>query len=176
MKMTEKGRMVAAGMAGGGAQAGPGNPNFSGTWNLNLAESFLANEHPADDYQLTKVIEQTSGSIKITDIAKNVSVVNIPMPNSTTTTNLIPDGKPRQTQGSAPFPGRPAPQIAESAEWQGGTLFVTQRGQGMAASSTTHHRYFLSENGSRLVELVDGFSLSGDSQRRLVFDRQGKPE
>jgi hypothetical protein len=157
-------------------QAAAQTKDLSGTWKLNLAESFLAAQHPASDYRLTKIIEQKNGAIQITDIAENVSMDNIPMPNSKTTTELVPDGKQRRAQGPAPFPGLPPQSVEVSAVWQGGTLLVTHLGNSLMGESTTLNRYFLSDDGSQLIELVEGHSLLGDSEQRLVFDRQGQPE
>ena len=67
--------------------------NFSGTWKLNLEKSFLGNDHRAPDYQLTKTIEQKDGQIKQTDVAVHVSIMNIPLPDSTTTLSLPQMGR-----------------------------------------------------------------------------------
>ena len=52
--------------------------NLSGTWKLNLATSFMGGDHPAPDYELTKVLSQEGQTIRQTDVAKHVSIVNIP--------------------------------------------------------------------------------------------------
>jgi hypothetical protein len=53
-----------------------------------------------------------------------------------------------------------------------GTLLIKEVGQGFGGPSTTLRRYFLSDNGLQLIELVEGHSTFGDIEQRLVFDRQ----
>jgi hypothetical protein len=53
---------------------------FSGTWKLNLPASFMGGDHPAPDYQLTKVLLQEGPAIHQTDIAVHVSVVTFLYP------------------------------------------------------------------------------------------------
>ena len=67
--------------------------DLSGTWKLNLAKSFMAGDHPSNDYELTTVIENEGAEIKQTDFAKHVSMMNIPLPDLSTTRELIFDGK-----------------------------------------------------------------------------------
>ena len=146
--------------------------DFTGTWNLNLAKSFLGGEHPASNYQLITILAQKAGSIEQTDIARNVSMVNIPMPNSKTSTSFETDGKEHEVQLPGMFPGLPPTTTAVTAEWQGNTLFVTERANSFGRPSLTYRRYFLSDNGEELIELVQGHTSFGDSDQRLVFDKQ----
>src|SRR5512146_337825 len=142
--------------------------NLNGTWKLNVAKSFMGMEHPFSDYQLTKKIEQNGDSITITDIAIHNSMVNIPLPDSTTTMQLTSDGKEREVhmasggrrQGSAST-------TKVTATWQGGTLELLQIVSGLA--NMTKHRLFRSRDGSQLIDMVEGHSLYGDSEQRLVF-------
>ncbi len=147
-------------------------PNFNGTWKLDLAKSFMAGDHPAKDYELTMILAQQGSSIQQTDIAVHVSMMNIPMPDSKTTINLIADGEEHETPGTSPFPGMRAMPMNVSAEWQGGTLVVTETSQSPRGASITHRRYFLSAYGSQLIELVEGHSGFGDTEQRLIFDKQ----
>ena len=146
--------------------------NFSGTWKFNLQKSLLGNEHRADDYQLTKTIEQKDDQIKQTDVAVHVSIMNIPLPDSTTTLELATDGKEHDMRGAALFPGMPTPLIKVSAVWQGNTLSIREISQPADAASKTYRRYFLSEDGSELNELIEGHTGFGDTEQHLVFDRQ----
>jgi hypothetical protein len=148
-------------------------PNFSGTWNLNLSKSFVGSDHPSSNYQLTKVIVQNGNEFTITDIAVHQTKVNIPLPDSRLTTTFMTDAKEREAQGVSPFPGIPAPTLMVSAEWQGGTLFIKERGgSGSAPPTVAHRRYFLSEDHAELVEVVESHSTFGDAEQRFVFDRQ----
>jgi len=145
--------------------------DFNGTWKLNLAKSFLAGDHPTKDYELIIIIEQREAAIKQTEIVKHVSMMNIPMPDSKTTLELTADGKEREVPGKVLFPGmRPLPMKA-SAEWQGGTLLVTESSQFRGNATTTRSRYFLSDDGSELIELLEGRTGFGDTEQRLVFDK-----
>jgi hypothetical protein len=147
-------------------------PNLSGKWKLNLEKSFLAGEHTAKDYELTKFIVQTVGLIKQTDIAVHVSMMNIPMPDSKTTIELAADGREHEVIGGSPFPGMPPVKIKVVSEWQGGTLLVTEAGRSFGGLSTTRRRYFVSDDGSQLIELIEGHNGFGDTEQRLVFDKQ----
>jgi hypothetical protein len=147
-------------------------PNLSGTWKLNLEKSFLAGDHPAKDYELTKIIVQTASVIKQTDIAVHVSMMNIPMPDSKTTMELATDGHEHEVIGGSPFPGMPPVKMKVVSEWQGGTLLVTEAGRSFGGSSSTQRRYFLSDDGTQLIEQIEGHSGFGDTEQRLVFDRQ----
>jgi hypothetical protein len=147
-------------------------PNLSGTWKLNLEKSFLAGDHPTKDYELTKIIVQTAGVIKQTDIAVHVGMMNIPMPDSKTTIELATDGREHEVIGGSPFPGMPPVKMKVVSVWQGGTLLVTEAGQSFGGSSSTRRRYFLSDDGAQLIEQIEGHSGIEDTEQRLVFDRQ----
>lgn len=146
--------------------------NISGTWKLDIAKSFMGNEHSANDYQLTKVFEQKSGAIKLTDIAAHGSTMNIPVPDSTTDMDLVADGEEHEVKLPAMYPGMPASVAKVSVVWQGNTLLVKETSQGFLGLSKTLRRYFLSEDGSKLIELVEGHTGFGDMEQRLVFNRQ----
>jgi len=145
--------------------------NLSGTWKLNLATSFMGGDHPAPDYELTKVLSQEGQTIRQTDVAKHVSIVNIPLPDTNVTTELTTDGQEHDVQGPAPFPGMPPARLKVTAEWQGNTLLVMERNAGGGSPSSTKRRYFLSEDGAHLIELVEAHNGFGDTEQRLVFDR-----
>ena len=144
---------------------------FSGTWKLNLPASFMGGDHPAPDYQLTKVLLQEGPAIHQTDIAVHVSVVNIPLPDSRATMDLIPDGQEHDAQVAAPFPGMPPSHLKVTTEWQGNTLVVTEQSAGTGRPSSTRRRYFLSNDGANLIELIEAHNSFGDSEQRLVFNK-----
>ena len=146
--------------------------NFSGTWKLNVEKSFLGNEHRTAGYQLTKTIEQKDDQIKQMDVAVHVSIVNIPLPDSRTTLELTTDGKTHDMRAAAFFPGMPTPLIKVSAVWQGNTLNISEISQPPDAASKTYRRFFLSDDGTELNELVEGHTGFGDTEQHLVFDRQ----
>jgi hypothetical protein len=171
MKMSK----VWALMALAGAMAIPAaaqRPDLSGTWKLNVAKSLLAGDHPDKDYQLTKIIVQKASLIRQTDIAMHVSMMNIPLPDSKVTMELAANGQEVETNGASPFPGMPGVKMKVVAEWQGGTLLVTEAGRTFGGLSTTQRRYFLSDDGLQLIELIEGHSGFGDTAQRLVFEKQ----
>ena len=143
--------------------------NLDGTWKLNVARSFMGGDHPFPDYQLTKRIEQKNDAISITDVGVNNSVVNIPLPDSTSTLEVAVDGKEHEVQLPPPFPGRPPAKALVTATWQGCTLELRQITAGLANYAI--HRLFLSQDGSQLIDLVEQHSIYGDSEQRLVFEK-----
>jgi hypothetical protein len=145
--------------------------NLSGTWKLNLATSFMGGDHPAPDYELTKVLSQEGQTIHQTDIAKHVSIMNIPLPDTNAKTDLTTDGQEHDMQAPGAFPGMPPAKLKVTAEWQGNTLLVMERNAGGGSPSSTERRYFLSEDGNHLIELVEGHNGFGDTEQRLVFDK-----
>jgi hypothetical protein len=160
--------MLAVAAASLAAHAQKQAVDLSGTWKLNVARSFMGGDHPFPDYELTKKIEQTGDTISITDRALHNSVVNIPLPDSTTTMQLAADGKEHEVQIPV-FPGRPPAKAQVTATWQGCTLSVLQINNGLA--NYGKQRLFLSEDGAQLVDLVETHSIWGDSEQRLVFDK-----
>jgi hypothetical protein len=145
--------------------------DLSGTWKLNMKQSFLAGDHPDKDYGLTKTIVQKGKTISLTDAAVHVNLMNIPMPDSKFTVDLVADGQQHDALAPAFLPGLPPMKMKTVAEWQGGTLLVTETGNFMGPS-TTQRRYYLSEDGRQLIELIVGHNGFGDSEQRLVFDKQ----
>ena len=143
--------------------------NLSGTWKLSVAKSFMGSDHPFPEYQLTRKIEQKSDTVSITDNSVHNSVVNIPLPDSTTRMEVVPDGKEHELELPAPFPGRPPAKAQVTASWQGATLELRQITSGLA--NYAKHQLFLSDDGSQLIDLVEQHSIFGDSEQRLVFDK-----
>jgi len=144
--------------------------DLSGTWKLNVAKSFMAGDHPFADYQLTKKIAQKGETISITDTSVHASVVNIPLPDSTTTMEVAADGKEHSVQFPPPFPGMPAQKAQMTATWQGNTLQLLEISLGLANYSK--ERLFLSEDEKQLIILVERHATFGDTEQRLVFDKQ----
>lgn len=144
--------------------------DFNGTWDLDLAKSFLAKEHPSADYTLTAVIAQQKGAIGMTMLATHRTRMNIPLPDSKLTQELVPDGTARPAQRPGFFPGMPPESVQVTASWQGDTLVIEELGSGVRGASSTERRFYLSDSGN-LVELVKEHNTFGDSEQRLVFER-----
>jgi len=160
--------ILMAGMAGSHAVAQ--NTNLNGTWNLNVAKSFMGSEHPQRDYQLTKKIEQKNGLLSITDSSVHAMIAGMQLPDSVTTTELVPDGKEHDIKLPSVFPGIPQMTGKTSAVWEGCTLEVHQ--VIAAFGSSTKQRLFLSEDGRQLIVLIEGHSTFLDTEQRLVFERK----
>jgi hypothetical protein len=157
-------------LAGMGTLAAEGQKaNLNGRWKLNVAKSFMGGDHPFSDYQLTKKIEQKGDTISMTDTAVHNSIVNIPLPDSTTSMDVAADGKEHEVELPPPFPGRPAQKVMVTASWQGCTLELSEVNSGLA--NYGKHRLFVSEDGSQLIDLVETHSTFGDSEQRLVFEK-----
>ena len=156
-----------AGLASLAAQAQ--KANLSGTWRLNVAKSYMGQEHPFSNYEFTKKIELTGENITINETGIHNSVVNVPLPDSKTSMHVAADGKEHEVHMSTGNPRQPESVLHVTATWQAGTLELVQIVSGLA--NMTRHRLFLSDDGSQLIDLVEGHNIYGDSEQRLVFDK-----
>jgi hypothetical protein len=156
-------------VAGIAAPAAAQKADLNGTWKLNVSKSFMGGDHPFSDYQLTKKIVLKDGSISITSISVNASVVNIPLPDSTTRMTVALDAKEHTVQMPPGFPGAPPMTVHVSGSWQGCTLELQEINSGLADYGK--ERLFLSENGSELIDLIERHATFGDTEQRLVFDK-----
>lgn len=143
--------------------------NLSGTWRLNVGKSFMGQDHPFSDYLFTKRIVQSGDSITFTETGIHNSNVNIPLPDSESSMQVTADGKEHEVQLLSIKPNKSTATNRVTATWQGNTLELVQLVSGLA--NMTKHRLFLSEDGSQLVDLVEGHNIYGDLQQRLVFDK-----
>jgi hypothetical protein len=143
--------------------------NLSGTWRLNVAKSFMGQEHPFSDYEFTKKIELNGDNISVTETGIHNSVVNVPLPDSKTAMQVTTDGKQHEVHISSSSGNQQDSLVRVTATWQGNTLELVQNVSGLA--NMTKHRLFLSDDGSQLIDLVEGHNIYGDSEQRLVFDK-----
>jgi hypothetical protein len=143
--------------------------NLSGTWRLNVAKSFMGQEHPFSNYEFTRKIQQSGESISIAETGIHNSVVNVPLPDSNTAMQVTADGNEHEVHMSTGNPSQPESVLHVTATWQAGTLELVQIVLGLA--NMTKHRLFLSDDGSQLIDLVEGHNIYGDSEQRLVFDK-----
>lgn len=144
--------------------------DFSGTWNLNVTKSFMGSDHPTSDYRLTKTIVQENGRISVIDNSVHASMAGMSLPDTVTTMRFVPDGKDYEMKLPSAFPGIPETPGTVSAAWQGCTLEIHQ--EIAAFGSSTKERLFLSEDGTKLIDLVEGQSTFMDTEQRLVFDKK----
>ena len=146
-------------------------PDLNGTWKLRVEKSAMGSDHNFPNYEYTKIIAVKGDRLSITDVQANASIVNIALPDSKTTNDLKLDGTEQDEEMAGAFPGMPSTKIKVSGEWQGGTVFIEERGQLFGGAMNLHQRYFLSEDGSQLIELIERHGISGDKEQRLVFER-----
>jgi hypothetical protein len=162
------GLIILLGLAGPLALAQ--NEKLTGTWNLNVAKSFMGSDHPTADYRWARKIEQKDGRLSITDITLHATMANIPLADATAIMQFAADGKEYDIKLPASFPGIPEMPGKVSGEWQGCTLEFHQIVPAFGGS--TKERLFLSPDGAQLIALVEQHSTYGDTEQRLVFDRK----
>jgi hypothetical protein len=143
----------------------------AGTWRLDLKKSYLGSDHPGPNYSFTKIFEQNGSTIVQKDHEVNVDIVGFALPERNSSQELVPDGQEHTIQIPGFFPGMPPTPTRVSVEWQGDNLILQESGQSFIGPVTTSRRYFLSEDGTELVELIFGRTTYGDSEQKLVFTR-----
>ena len=146
------------------------NERLSGTWNLNVAMSFMGSDHPSSEYSFTRTIELKNGLVSITDRSVHATMANIPLADAVTTMEFAADGKEYDIKLPSMFPGIPEMPGKVSALWQGCTLELHQ--VVAAFGSSSKQRMFLSQDGSQLIALVEQHSTYGDTEQRLVFQKK----
>jgi hypothetical protein len=156
---------VTALAAAGYAQRGT---DLSGTWKLNLTESYFGMMHSASQLGQTLAIEQKGLNVKETRILEQ-AVTSGYLRNAESresTRSLVADGKPQPLP--PPDPNNRQSLTGLHAYWQGGCLIVLEQ----AGMSKTRRTYFLSEDGKQLTVLVESSSNSMESEQKLIFDKQ----
>jgi hypothetical protein len=146
--------------------------NLSGEWKLNESKSFLGGDHPRADYQLKMTLKVQASSVSESIEAKNAGVAAFGLPKSKSSLDLSIDGKEHEIIVPGFMPGMPPSRLNASAEWQGTTLVITQRGMGFGGLTTTTSRLFLSPDRAQLIELVETHNGFADMQQRRVYERQ----
>ena len=144
---------------------------FAGTWRLDLKKSYMGSDHPDANYGFTKTFELKGSTIVLKDHEVNVDIVGMAIPERNSSAELVPDGQEHTIQIPGFFPGMPPTATRVTVEWQGDNLVVKESGQTFIGPVTTSRRYFLSEDGAALIEIITGRTSFGDSEQRLVFGR-----
>jgi len=129
--------------------------DLSGDWILNESKSFLGGDHPRADYQLKMTLKAEASSVSEMIEAKNAGVAAFGLPKSKSSLELSIDGKEHEIMVPGFMPGMPPSRLKASAEWQGTTLVITQRGMGFGGLTTTTSRLFLTSDQAELIELVE---------------------
>ena len=144
---------------------------FAGTWRLDLKKSYLGQDHPDANYGFTKTFELKGSTIVQKDHEVNVDIVGFALPERNSSQELVPDGQEHTAQMPGFFPGMPPTPMRLTVEWQGDNLVTHESGQSFIGPVTTARRYYLSEDGAELIEVIVGRTTYGDSEQRLVFAR-----
>jgi hypothetical protein len=150
--------------------------DLNGTWKLDVSASYLGEEHPFPDYALTRILRMDGSVLHQTEHAIHDNIVNIPLAESTVTTDFTVDGKEHVLKSPNPFPGGPAVERRFVCDWQGNTLVITESNVSTDEAYYSQWTYFLSADGSQLIEMAVAKNRFGDASQRLVFDRQSKEE
>ena len=144
---------------------------FAGTWRLDLKKSYMGSDHPDANYGFTKTFELKGSTIAQKDHEVNVDIVGFALPERNSSAELVPDGQEHTIQVPAFFPGMPPTTMHVIVEWQGNNLVVQESGQTFIGPVSNSRRYFLSEDGMELIEIITGRTSFGDSEQKLVFAR-----
>jgi hypothetical protein len=144
---------------------------FAGTWRLDLKKSYMGSDHPDASYGFTKTFELKGSTIAQKDHEVNIDIVGMALPERNSSAELVPDGQEHTIQAPSFFPGMPPTPMHITVEWQGDNLVVQESGQSFIGPVSNSRRYFLSEDGTELIEIITGRTSFGDSEQRLVFAR-----
>lgn len=153
------------------AQDGGHRAAFAGTWKLDLQKSHMGSDHPDANYGFTKTFELKGATIVQKDHEVNVDIIGFALPERNSTEELTPDGKEHTVQRPGFLPGMPPTPTQVTAEWQGDNLVLAESADSFIGRVNSSRRYFLSEDGSELIELITGRTTYGDSEQRFVFTR-----
>jgi len=148
---------------------------FTGSWRLDLKKSNLGSDHPDANYGFTKTFEWKGSVIVEKDHEVNVDIVGFALPERNSTEELVPDGQEHSVELPGFFPGMPPTPMQVTVEWQGDNLALSESGQTIIGPATTSRRYFLTDDGAELVEVIFARTSFGDSEQRLVFTRVSDP-
>ncbi len=144
---------------------------FAGTWRLELKKSHMGSDHPEANYGFTKTFELKGSTIAQKDHEVNIDIVGMALPERDSSAELVTDGQEHTIQVPSFFPGMPPTPMRVTVEWQGDNLVVQESGQTFIGPVTNSRRYFLSEDGMELIEIITGRTSFGDSEQKLVFAR-----
>ena len=137
---------------------------FVGTWRLDLSKSYMGSDHPEANYGFTKTFVLNGSTLVQKDHEVNVEIIGFAMPERNSTADFVPDRQEHTIEQPGFFPGMPPVHAQVVVEWQGDNLLVTESSQSFIGPANTSRRYYLSEDGGELIELVVGRTTFGDSK------------
>jgi len=157
--------------------------SLTGTWNLNLPKSmFGADKIPTQQAEKVVLTMEQNGAEIRQRWEYQGSLVK-----GQANYSFVVDGKEQKPTNLAPPAGgteaaategnpfgirRGGPRVPQSLkpEWENCTLIVTGAAGGRGGA--TKSKYALTKDGKQLTIYQDGTSGMGDSEKRLVFDKQ----
>ena len=128
-------------------------------------------DHPDANYGFTKTFKLKGSTILQKDHEVNVDLFGFALPERDSSMELVADGQEHVAQMPGFFPGLPPTPMGVTVEWQGDNLVAQESGRTVLGPVTTTRRYYLSDDGAELVEVIVGRTTYGDSEQRLVFVR-----
>src|SRR5262249_48491083 len=136
-------------------------PNFSGTWELDVAKSELGPMPPPDS--MVSVIEHKDPKLVVKTTQKSA------MGEFVNERNLTTDGKPNTNKMKSPLGDQ---DVTSTMAWQGTQLVATYTMDMQGTSLEFHDTYELSADGKVLTVTRDVKTEQGPFSQKLVFNKQ----
>jgi hypothetical protein len=138
---------------------GSSQPNFSGTWKLNLTKSNFGQIPPPASQ--TDTIEDNEPSVRIAEDQKGGMMGDLNL-----TTTISTDGKETTSTGMGGAP------VTSTARWDGVALVVDSKTSFQGSDVKIKDTYTLSGDGTTLTEVTHVESGMGNFDSTSVYDKQ----
>jgi hypothetical protein len=155
----ESGAMAATPGAAAMIHTGGSQPNFAGTWKLNLTKSNFGQIPPPTSQ--TDTIEDNEPSVKIAEDQKGGMMGDMNL-----TTTVSTDGKETTSTGMGGAP------VTSIAHWDGVALVVDSKTSFQGSDIKIKDTYTLSSDGKTLTEVTHVESGMGNFDSTSVYDKQ----
>ncbi len=139
--------------------AGSSQPNFAGTWKLNLTKSNFGQIPPPTSQ--TDTIEDNEPSVKIAEDQKGGMMGDMNL-----TTTISTDGKETTSSGMGGAP------VTSIAHWDGVSLVIDSKTSFQGSDVKIKDTYTLSGDGRTLTEVTHVESGMGNFDSTSVYDKQ----
>jgi hypothetical protein len=138
---------------------GGSQPNFSGTWKLNISKSNFGQLPPPASQ--TDTIDDSEPSVKIAEDQKGGMMGDLNL-----TTTISTDGKETTSSGMGGAP------VTSTAHWDGIALVVDSKTSFQGSDIKIKDTYTLSSDGKTLTEVTHVESGMGNFDSTSVYDKQ----
>jgi hypothetical protein len=139
--------------------AGGSHPDFSGTWNLDIAKSnFGAGQPPASEVD---TITESGDNMKVVTAQKGGMMGDV-----NTTETFTTDGQP------STWTGMGNSEVKSTAQWDGDKLAVNSKTSFQGSDVTIKDNYSLSSDGKMLTRVTHVESGMGNFDSTSVYDKQ----